>query len=62
MLLGVSTTWAVESTAREAHDRDYRVVVVEDACAARDEEQHVVAIKNLSVLATVLKVDRLETL
>jgi nicotinamidase-related amidase len=26
VLLGVSTTWAVEAAARDAHDRDYRVV------------------------------------
>jgi biuret amidohydrolase len=61
VLLGVSTTWAVESTARDAHDRDYRVVVAEDACASRDEEQHRASIKNLSVIASVMRVDQLET-
>ncbi|MCX4159672.1 MULTISPECIES: cysteine hydrolase family protein [Paraburkholderia] len=61
-LLGVSTTWAVESTARDTHDRDYRVVVVEDACAARDEEQHHASVKNMSAIASVTTVDQLENL
>jgi isochorismate hydrolase len=37
---GVSTAWAVQATARDAHDRDYQVVVVEDACAAASENEH----------------------
>ncbi len=41
ILTGVSTSMAVELTAREAHDRDYQVVVVSDAttCAADEEKQ-----------------------
>lgn len=38
---GVSTSMAVELTAREAHDRDYHVVVVTDATTcASDEEKN----------------------
>lgn len=59
VLTGVSTTWAVESTARDAHDRDYQVVVVEDACAARSEDDHRQALKNLAAIATVTTVDAL---
>ncbi|CAG2145770.1 isochorismatase family cysteine hydrolase [Cupriavidus numazuensis] len=59
VLAGVSTTWAVESTARDAHDRDYRVVVIEDACAARSEEDHQHAMKNIAGIATVMTVDDL---
>ncbi|WP_299494393.1 isochorismatase family cysteine hydrolase [uncultured Shewanella sp.] len=40
ILTGVSTNNAVELTAREAHDRDYRVTVATDLCEAlTDEEQ-----------------------
>ncbi|MGO4411495.1 MULTISPECIES: isochorismatase family protein [Cupriavidus] len=31
---------SVESTARDAHDRDYQVIVIQDACAARSDEDH----------------------
>lgn len=59
VLTGVSTTWAVESTARDAHDRDYQVIVVEDACAARSAEDHAHALGNLAAIATVTSVDGL---
>lgn len=41
ILMGVSTSNAVELTAREAHDRDYHVVILEDTteCASDDEQQ-----------------------
>lgn len=41
ILTGVSTSNAVELTAREAHDRDYEVILIEDAteCASDEEQQ-----------------------
>ena len=39
-LTGVATQFAVEGTAREAVDRGYRVLVVEDGCASRIREVH----------------------
>ncbi|MCP5506423.1 MAG: cysteine hydrolase [Chlamydiales bacterium] len=41
ILTGVSTSNAVELTAREAHDRDYEVSILEDAteCASDEEQQ-----------------------
>lgn len=53
LLGGVSTAWALQAAVREAHDRDYRVVLVEDACAAATAEEHGRAIGQLSRLATV---------
>jgi nicotinamidase-related amidase len=35
VLTGVATQFAVEGTAREAVDRGYRVLVLEDCCASR---------------------------
>lgn len=37
---GVSTQAVVQATVRDAHDRDYEVVVLEDACCAHSEEEH----------------------
>ena len=46
VLTGVSTSMAVELTAREAHDRDYKVTVVTDAttCATDAEKESSLAI------------------
>ena len=56
---GVSTSWAVQSTARDAHDRDYRVCIIEDICAAVDLEEHQSSISLLSKIAEIIKVDDL---
>jgi nicotinamidase-related amidase len=40
VLTGVATQFAVEGTAREAVDRGYRVLVLEDCCASRIREVH----------------------
>ena len=40
IIAGISTHVAVSSTARDAHDRDYKVTIVADACAAADEITH----------------------
>ena len=52
--MGVSTNMAVELTAREAHDRDYLVEIVEDACAARTKESHDISIKVLSSFSKII--------
>ncbi|MET0452594.1 MAG: cysteine hydrolase [Mycobacterium sp.] len=40
VLAGVSTSGVVLSTVREAMDRDYRIVVLKDACADREQATH----------------------
>jgi nicotinamidase-related amidase len=40
LLCGISTNVGVESTARDAYERGYSQVFVEDAMAARDPEDH----------------------
>jgi len=37
---GVSTQAVVQATVRDAHDRDYDVVVLEDCCAAASADEH----------------------
>lgn len=45
ILGGVSTSWAVQSTARDAHDRDYKIYIVEEICAAVNQEEHLSSIQ-----------------
>lgn len=40
VLAGITTSGCVLSTVRDAHDRDYRVIVLADACADPDPEVH----------------------
>jgi nicotinamidase-related amidase len=40
VLAGIATSGVVLSTVRDAADRDYRLYVLEDACADRDPEVH----------------------
>ncbi|HEY3871421.1 MAG TPA: cysteine hydrolase [Actinocrinis sp.] len=40
VLAGISTSGVVLSTVREAADRDYRIVVLADACADRETAVH----------------------
>lgn len=40
VMCGVSTNGVVHSGAREAHDRDYEVVILEDCCAGVTPEEH----------------------
>jgi nicotinamidase-related amidase len=47
LLAGVSTSGVVLSTVRDAADRDYRIYVIEDACADRDPEVHDVLMRKV---------------
>jgi nicotinamidase-related amidase len=40
LLTGIATSGVVLSTLREASDKDYRITVLTDGCADRDEEVH----------------------
>lgn len=55
---GVATDLGVENTVREAWDRDYNVVVVEDLCTAVPESAHDYAIR--SVFPRMARVMRTE--
>ena len=47
VLGGISTNFGVESTARQAWEYGYDVVLIEDACAARAADHHDFAIRNI---------------
>ncbi|WP_346432684.1 isochorismatase family cysteine hydrolase [Crenobacter oryzisoli] len=50
VIAGVSTTMAVQCAARDAHDRDLRVVVLADACADRSAAQHQASLDALALI------------
>lgn len=52
-ICGLPTNISVESTAREAHDRDFITTVVSDACIARSEELHTNSINSIADFSTV---------
>lgn len=58
-IVGCATDLAVQSAARDAHDRDYKVIVIEDACAAANADDHNHSIEVLSKIANVKAADSL---
>lgn len=63
VLAGVSTSGVVLSTLRDAADKDYRLVVLADACADRDPEVHATLVGRVFPRqATVVDVDDLSGL
>lgn len=58
VICGVTTNICVETTARDAGQRDYRTFVVADATAEMEPDRHDVALKALALMfARVLSVD-----
>jgi nicotinamidase-related amidase len=53
VLTGVATNFVVESTARYAVDSDYRVILLEDCCAAAEDEAHARAIASMTPLVHI---------
>ncbi|WP_267244243.1 cysteine hydrolase family protein [Streptomyces sp. PR69] len=53
LVAGVSTDMVILAAARDAHDRDYAVEVLEDATAADSPEMHEAALKVIARTAVV---------
>jgi nicotinamidase-related amidase len=51
---GVSTSGAVLSAAKDGHDRDYEVFVLEDCSAALTEAQHRAVIEQMNRMTTIV--------
>jgi nicotinamidase-related amidase len=47
VLCGISTNYGVESTARDAYERGYQQIFVEDACSAREAQAHAFAVQHI---------------
>ena len=59
-IAGISTTLAVSSTAREAHDRGLAVTVIADACAAHSLEAHEAELAAFGVLCEEKQADEID--
>ncbi|WP_101757778.1 cysteine hydrolase family protein [Oceanicoccus sp. KOV_DT_Chl] len=53
-LAGVATDMVVESTAREAHDRDFAVTIISDCCIAASDEDQQRSLINMRKLARII--------
>ncbi|APC97189.1 cysteine hydrolase family protein [Francisella frigiditurris] len=53
IIIGVSTDMTVELTSREAHDRDYKVTVLKDACGSHASDTHNASLANISRVGMV---------
>ena len=53
VLCGVSTTGAVLSAAKDGHDRDYDITILDDCSAAITDEHHKVTLDMVSRFATI---------
>lgn len=60
VMCGVSTNGVVHSGAREAHDRDYEVVMLEDCCAGVTADEHMHAIACLGRYGTITTSDQFD--
>lgn len=54
---GVSTDLVVQSAARDGHDRNYKVNIVDDCCTAATSEEHKLAIENMKKFSNVINLD-----
>jgi nicotinamidase-related amidase len=54
---GVATDACVEATLRDAVDRGFDCVLVEDACAAATDESHERGVRSMEAFARIAKVD-----
>jgi ureidoacrylate peracid hydrolase len=54
---GIVTNGGVASTARDAHMRDYSVIILNDGCAAFSEAAHQTSLRDLGTIAQVRHCD-----
>jgi nicotinamidase-related amidase len=59
VIAGCATDLAVQAAARDAHDRDYAVVVARDACAAASDEDSRASELVLAKIAKLLNVSEI---
>lgn len=60
IIAGISSSWAVQNAARDAHDRDFEVWVAENACAAADDAEHQASMALLRTIAKVVTIEEIE--
>lgn len=55
---GVSTQAVVQATVRDAHDRDFEVVLLEDCCAAHSEAEHSNSVASIGRFCSITTADQ----
>jgi nicotinamidase-related amidase len=60
ILCGVSTNGVVHTGAREAHDRDYECIILEDCCAGVSHQEHEHALFCLGRFATLTRSEQFD--
>ena len=58
MICGIVTNGGVASSARDAHVRDFHVMVLEDGCAAFKQEVHDTSIRDLANIGDILSCEQ----
>ena len=56
---GIVTNGGVASTARDAHVRDYDIVIIKDGCGAFSQEAHDATIESLATIARIASTDEI---
>ncbi|MBB55395.1 MAG: cysteine hydrolase [Magnetovibrio sp.] len=56
---GIVTNGGVASTARDAHVRDYDIVILKDGCGAFSQEAHDATIESLATIARIASTDEI---
>ncbi len=59
-IAGVATDLAVQTTARELHDLDFKITIVEDCCAAASDDDHNFTISTINKISEILKISEVE--
>lgn len=62
ILSGVSTNNAVQAAARDGHDRDYRVIILQDACGAKNLQTHENTLELLKDFSEIIQVADVENI
>jgi nicotinamidase-related amidase len=57
VVCGIVTNGGVASTARDAHLRDYNVIVLSDGCAAFSDALHEASLADLASIGKVMTCD-----
>lgn len=57
---GVSTQAVVQATVRDGHDRDYKMVLLEDCCAAHSAEEHKNSIGSITRFCRITTSDEVD--
>ncbi len=53
-LTGCATDLVVESTARDWHDRDYKINIIENCCAAANIQDHKISLNCMKKIAVII--------